>query len=189
MVLINVKANRVLLRGHGAWKRKRFRVQRALCHSVLDNIQNFTLKWCIRYKKPKFDSRLILDTKLATIIARSLLQTVKEVVFSLTWSFSTNVEITDYNFASRVLYFIHLYLELLHWAIYVLLSDLTKIIGQLPFFQPRTTDTQWRHKSKIINWKIGPMWQTKYAPAVPKDFGLGLNFRPCSEGYFLSGCP
>ena len=31
------------------------------------------------------------------------------------------------------------------------------------------------------------MWQTKYASAVPKNLGLGLNFRPCSEGYFLSG--
>ena len=33
------------------------------------------------------------------------------------------------------------------------------------------------------------MWQTKYASAVPKNLGLGLNFRPCSEGYFLSGRP
>ena len=32
------------------------------------------------------------------------------------------------------------------------------------------------------------MWQTKYASAVPKNLGLGLNFRLCSEGYFLSGC-
>ena len=28
------------------------------------------------------------------------------------------------------------------------------------------------------------MLQTKYALAVPKNLGLGLNFRPCSEGYF-----
>ena len=33
------------------------------------------------------------------------------------------------------------------------------------------------------------MWQTKYALAVPKNLGLGLNFRPCSEGYFFSGRP
>ena len=33
------------------------------------------------------------------------------------------------------------------------------------------------------------MWQTKYALAVPKNLGFGLNFRPCSEDYFLSGCP
>ena len=33
------------------------------------------------------------------------------------------------------------------------------------------------------------MWQTKYASAVPKNFGLGLNFRPCSEGNFVSGRP
>ena len=25
------------------------------------------------------------------------------------------------------------------------------------------------------------MWQTKYALAVPKNLGLGLNFRLCSE--------
>ena len=30
------------------------------------------------------------------------------------------------------------------------------------------------------------MWQTKYALAVPKNLGLGLNFQPCSEGNFLS---
>ena len=33
------------------------------------------------------------------------------------------------------------------------------------------------------------MWQTKYAFALPKNLGVGVNFRPCSEGYFLSGCP
>ena len=33
------------------------------------------------------------------------------------------------------------------------------------------------------------MWQTKCASAVPKNLGLGLNFWPCSEGFFLSGCP
>ena len=33
------------------------------------------------------------------------------------------------------------------------------------------------------------MWQTKYAAAIPKNLGFGLNFRPCSEGYFLSVCP
>ena len=26
------------------------------------------------------------------------------------------------------------------------------------------------------------MWQTKYALAVAKNLGLGLDFRPCSEG-------
>ena len=29
------------------------------------------------------------------------------------------------------------------------------------------------------------MWQTKYASVVPKN--LGVNFRPCSEDYILSG--
>ena len=31
------------------------------------------------------------------------------------------------------------------------------------------------------------MWPTKYALAV--NLGLGLNFRPCSESYFISGRP
>ena len=31
------------------------------------------------------------------------------------------------------------------------------------------------------------MWQTKYASAVPKKLGGGVNFCPCSEGCFLSG--
>ena len=30
------------------------------------------------------------------------------------------------------------------------------------------------------------MWQTKYALAVSKNLGVGVNFRPCSEGYFFS---
>ena len=33
------------------------------------------------------------------------------------------------------------------------------------------------------------MWQTKYPLAVPKNLGVGVNFRPCSEGYFLCGRP
>ena len=33
------------------------------------------------------------------------------------------------------------------------------------------------------------MWQTKYPLAIPKNLGVGVNFRPCSEGYFLSGRP
>ena len=35
------------------------------------------------------------------------------------------------------------------------------------------------------------MWHTKYASAVPKNLGVGVNFRPCSvdNSYFLSGRP
>ena len=33
------------------------------------------------------------------------------------------------------------------------------------------------------------MWETKYALVIPKNLGLGLNSRPCSESYFLSRCP
>ena len=33
------------------------------------------------------------------------------------------------------------------------------------------------------------MWQTKYASAVPKNLGLGFDFRPCSEGDFLNVLP
>ena len=53
-----------------------------------------------------------------------------------------------------------------------------------------TTDYGHPMKAEIKDiWIIGPMWQTKYAAAIPKNLGLGLNFRPCSEGYFLSGRP
>ena len=31
------------------------------------------------------------------------------------------------------------------------------------------------------------MWQTKYALAVPKNLGVGVDLRPCSEGDFLTG--
>ena len=54
------------------------------------------------------------------------------------------------------------------------------------------SDTGYGHPMKawIKNiWKIGPMWQTKYASAVPKNLGVGVNFRPFSECYFLSGRP
>ena len=33
------------------------------------------------------------------------------------------------------------------------------------------------------------MWQTKYATAVPKNLGVGVDFRSCSEGDFLTGRP
>ena len=36
-------------------------------------------------------------------------------------------------------------------------------------------------KAKIKEtWKFRPMWQTKYAAAIPKNLGVGVNFRPCS---------
>ena len=37
--------------------------------------------------------------------------------------------------------------------------------------------------------EFGPMWQTKYALAVPKNLGVEVNFRPYSEGDFLTGRP
>ena len=40
---------------------------------------------------------------------------------------------------------------------------------------------------EILNF--GPIWQTKYALAVTKNMGLGFDFRPCSEGNFLTGRP
>ena len=33
------------------------------------------------------------------------------------------------------------------------------------------------------------MWQTKYASAVPKNLGMGIDFRACCEGDFLTGRP
>ena len=58
------------------------------------------------------------------------------------------------------------------------------------YYLPLATDYGHPMKAQIKDiWKIGPMWQTKYASAIPKNLGLGLNFRPCCEGYFLSGRP
>ena len=39
------------------------------------------------------------------------------------------------------------------------------------------------------NLKFGPMWQTKYALAIPMNLGLEFYFRPCREGDFLTGRP
>ena len=33
------------------------------------------------------------------------------------------------------------------------------------------------------------MWQTKYASAVAKNLGVGVDFRPCSKGDFHTGRP
>ena len=33
------------------------------------------------------------------------------------------------------------------------------------------------------------MWQTKYASAVPKNLGVGVDFWLCSEGDFVTGRP
>ena len=49
-------------------------------------------------------------------------------------------------------------------------------------------DMDYGHPIKEI-LKFGLMWQTKYASAVPKDLGLGFDYRRCSEGDFLIGRP
>ena len=46
-----------------------------------------------------------------------------------------------------------------------------------------------RTPNEGINQKNLPMWQTKYASAVPMNLGVGMDFRPCSEGNFLTECP
>ena len=51
--------------------------------------------------------------------------------------------------------------------------------------EAQTTVTQW---IKEI-WNFGRMMQTKYASAVPKNLGLGFDFRLCSEDDFLIECP
>ena len=33
------------------------------------------------------------------------------------------------------------------------------------------------------------MWQTKYALAISKNLGSGVDFQLCSEGNFLTGRP
>ena len=39
------------------------------------------------------------------------------------------------------------------------------------------------------NLKIRADVEGKYASAVPKNLGVGVDFRPCSEGDFLTGSP
>ena len=39
------------------------------------------------------------------------------------------------------------------------------------------------------NLKIWADVAKKYASAVPKNLGVGVDFRPCSEGDFLTGRP
>ena len=53
-----------------------------------------------------------------------------------------------------------------------------------------TFTTDYRHPMNAWikeTWNFGPMWQTKYASAVPINLGLGFDFWPCSEGDFLTG--
>ena len=46
-----------------------------------------------------------------------------------------------------------------------------------------------RTPNEGINQRYLKNWADEYALAVPKNLGVGVNFRPCSEGYFLSGRP
>ena len=39
------------------------------------------------------------------------------------------------------------------------------------------------------NVRYRTILRANYALAVPKNFGVGVNFRPCNEGYFLSWRP
>ena len=49
-----------------------------------------------------------------------------------------------------------------------------------------------RTRNEGINLKNLKIWADiadKYALAVPKNLGVGVDFRPCSEGDFLTGRP
>ena len=41
--------------------------------------------------------------------------------------------------------------------------------------------------SEVINQRNPKIWAD--ASAIPKNLGLGFDFRPCSEGDFLNGRP
>ena len=56
------------------------------------------------------------------------------------------------------------------------------------YLVPRTTDTQWRHKSKISE-NLGQCGRQNMLRPYLKVWDLDWNFRPCSKGYFLSGRP
>ena len=60
-------------------------------------------------------------------------------------------------------------------------TELDMVVATKDFFMFRNivTITDYGHPMKAWIkhiWKIGPIWQTKYASAVPKNLGLGLNF-------------
>ena len=62
----------------------------------------------------------------------------------------------------------------------------------LNFMQGFISATDYGHpmKAQIKEiWKFGPIWQTKYASAVPKNLGVGVDFWPCSGGNFLTRRP
>jgi len=53
---------------------------------------------------------------------------------------------------------------------------------------PKTASSAQTHKSRVSFELFGVLGIYNFA-AIPKNLGVGVNFRPCSEGYFLSGRP
>ena len=65
------------------------------------------------------------------------------------------------------------------------LSNLRFTCWRGTLFMEDPTDYGHPMKGKIKETlKFGPMWETKYAATIPNNLGVGVNFRPCSEGYF-----
>ena len=50
----------------------------------------------------------------------------------------------------------------------------------------QTTDTRWRHKSKTSE-NFGQCGRQNMLRPYPKDLGVGVDFRPCSEDDFTPG--
>ena len=57
-------------------------------------------------------------------------------------------------------------------------SNIDSMASNYDILNARPTDTQLRHKSKKSENLGRSMWQTKYASAVPKNLGVGVDFRP-----------
>jgi hypothetical protein len=63
-------------------------------------------------------------------------------------------------------------------------------MNAIELWLPNLMDYGHPMKAKIKEiWKFGPMWQTKYALAVPINLGVGVDLGPCSEDDFLTGRP
>ena len=56
-----------------------------------------------------------------------------------------------------------------------------------PYEHGLRTPNEGRNQRNLKIW--AGVADTKNASAVPKNLGVGVNFRLCSEGYFLSGRP
>ena len=67
-------------------------------------------------------------------------------------------------------------------------KELKCVGGRSPTKHGLRTPNEGMNQRYLKKW-ADAMWQTKYASAVPKNLGVGVDFRPFSEDDFLTGRP